>query len=371
MNLAEMLTFADIGQLSKIANHYQCSCNGNSKNELIQSILHQVGRKEFARDYVNQLSVEDFRFLNSLLFDSRQHYSLEELVACAQNSRFTDDAKEKENPRDVIARFRQSGWLFNGSSQNTKFLFEVPEDLKNRFREVVGQRLESEVNPAGEPVAVREEHTLAAEDLYLFLFYVSKNEIPLNQEGIMYRRNQTQLMDTLHVSEPLVGKGGWRFGYGRTFKSYPDRLSFLYDYAYSRRFIEERNYQLRLTSLGELSVLEEKREPLIHLIRFWLKTYKAAIPNLLSLVYWICRCSKEWVTVSSLRTSMDRLIKPYYYDTPASIFEERILKMMLHFGMISIGENEERERYARVTAFGKLAVHELQKGLEGKNARQV
>lgn len=364
MNLAEMLTFADIGLLSKIANHYQCRCNVNSKNELIQSILHQVGRKEFVDEHVSRLSVEDFRFLNTLLFDSRQHYSLEELIACAQNSRFTEDAKEKENPRDIIARFRQRGWIFNGSSQNTKFLFEVPEDLKSRFREVVGQRLSSEVLMAGEPTAIREEHTLASEDLYLILFYVSKNEIPLNQEGTMYRRNQMLLMDTLHVQEPLVGKGGWRFGYGRTFKFYPDRLSFLYDYAYSHRLIEESNYELRLTSLGELSVLEEKREPLMHLIRFWLRTYKAAIPNLLSLIYWICRCSEEWVTVTSLKGSMEKLIKPYFYDTSASIFEERILKMMLHLGLIRIGENEARERYVQATPFGKTALKELGRGSE-------
>ncbi|USB34784.1 hypothetical protein [Paenibacillus sp. YPG26] len=360
MNLAEMLTYTDIAQLSKIANHYQCSCNGNSKNELIQSILHQIGRREFIEEHVSKLSAEDFRFLNTLLFDHRQHYSLEELMARAQHTRFTEDAKEKENPRDIITRFRQRGWLFNGSSQNTKFLFEVPEDLKLRFREVLGQRLKDEVRIGAEPSAIREEHNLAVEDLYLILYYISKNELLLNQEGIMYRRNQMQLMDSLHVNEPLVGKGGWRFGYGRTFKYYPDRLSLLYDYAYSQRLIEEKDFRLKLTSLGERFVLEEKRESLIHLVRFWLKTYKAAIPNLLSLMYWIYCCTQEWVTVTSLSQSMDRLIRPYYYDTSASIFEERTLKMMLHLGLIRVGEDKERERYVQITAYGKTVIPMLQ-----------
>lgn len=80
---------------------------------------------------------------------------------------------------------------------------------------------------------------------------------------------------------------------------------------------------------------------------------------MLSLVYWIERCSKQWVTVSSLYGRIESLIKPFYYDAPASIFEERILIMMLHLGMVRIGEDEQRERYVQATPFGREAVAQL------------
>ncbi|GIP53410.1 MULTISPECIES: hypothetical protein [Paenibacillus] len=362
MNLADMLTFADIGQLSRIANHYQCECNGNSKHELIQSILQTIGRREFIEHHVEGMSLEDLRFLNGLIFDGRRQFSLEELIACAQQSRFTEDARERESPRDVIARFRQRGWLFQGMTHNTRYLFEVPEDLKRRFREALENRFRSELMTAnGEPAMYREEPELLSEDLILFLRYVQEHEIPLNNEGVMYRRNQLQILEKLHISEALVGKG-WRFGYGRRFKDYPNRLSLLYDYASHCGWIRENTDRLILTTAGETFLAEERREPMMQFVYFWLRLYKGPIPNLLSLAYWIERCSREWVTASSLYDRMSSLIKPFFYDSPESIFEERILRMMLHLGMVRLGEDGQGVRYVQTTPFGKSAVHKLLKG---------
>lgn len=69
MNLADMLTFADIGQLNRIADYYQCECKPNSKHELIQSILTTLGSKPFFEQQIRQLNQADQRFLNNLLFD--------------------------------------------------------------------------------------------------------------------------------------------------------------------------------------------------------------------------------------------------------------------------------------------------------------
>ncbi|WP_068785276.1 DUF5302 domain-containing protein [Paenibacillus phocaensis] len=361
MNLADMLTFADIGQLSRIADHYRCECSGHSKHELIQSILQTVGRRDFIERHIGSMSLEDLRFLNTLLFDGRRQFSLEELIACAQGSRFTDDAKERESPREMITRFRQQGWLFNGTTQQTRYLFEVPEDLKRRFREALERRFLAEVKAAAaEPPMYREEPDMLSADLLLFLQYVSKHDIPLNSEGVMYRRNQMQILETLHVSEGLVGKG-WRFGYGRRFKDYPNRFALLYDYAYHSRLIQENNHRLELTDAGAASLAEERKESMIQFVRFWLRLYKGPIPNLLSLVYWIVSCSKDWVTVPSLFDRVEPLIKPFFYDSPASIFEERILQMMLHLGMVRFGEDERHERYVQASPFGKQAVLQIHK----------
>nr|WP_313779191.1 hypothetical protein [Paenibacillus larvae] len=62
MNLADMLSYADIQELKKIASTYSCECNSHSKNELIQSILSTVNRREVFEERISRLSMEDIRF---------------------------------------------------------------------------------------------------------------------------------------------------------------------------------------------------------------------------------------------------------------------------------------------------------------------
>src|SRR5262245_13949368 len=83
MNLADMLVYADIAELTAIAETYDCTCSSHSKNELIQSILSTVGRRDVIESRVSEMTAADLRFLNSLLFESRGSYSLEELKARA------------------------------------------------------------------------------------------------------------------------------------------------------------------------------------------------------------------------------------------------------------------------------------------------
>ncbi len=62
MNLADMLSYADIHDLSRIARNYDCECDGHSKNDLIQSILSTVSRREVFERQVLGLTMEDIRF---------------------------------------------------------------------------------------------------------------------------------------------------------------------------------------------------------------------------------------------------------------------------------------------------------------------
>ncbi len=143
MNLADMLSYADIHELGRIAHTYECECNGHSKNELIQSILSTALRREIFEKHIQGLALEDIRFLNSLLFDPRNAFSIEELIARVQQSRFQKEDSEEWNPRDMIIKFKKLGWLFNGYSQQTKFLFHVPQDLKRRFSDVLTESIQT------------------------------------------------------------------------------------------------------------------------------------------------------------------------------------------------------------------------------------
>jgi hypothetical protein len=360
MNLADMLTFADIGQLTTIASHYQCDCKQNSKHELIQSILVTLNRREFIAQQIRCLSVDDLRFLNAIVFDSRNHFNLEELIAIIRQTSIqvveVNRAKEKggyPSPRDSIARFKKSGWLFNGMSQDTRYLFQVPRDLKERFRKELGGYLKSTITFTCEPAVYREEQGLLSDDLGFFLRYVhQQDEIEMNQEYTLYRKNQQQIMDSFHISEILLSKGGWRFGYGRTYHVYPSRLALIYDYAFHVGYIQELEHRLKLTKLGHEWLERGENESMYQIFTFWLRLYKNPIPNLSSLVYWIGQCCTEWVTLSSLHEALGWLIKPFYYDSSQSIMEQRIIQMMMHLGLIRIGESEGEGTVVKMTLWG-------------------
>ncbi|WP_311198884.1 hypothetical protein [Paenibacillus hexagrammi] len=280
MNLADMLSYADIHDLSRIATTYECECNGHSKNELIQSILSTALRKEIFEKHVESLRIEDVRFLNSLLFDSRNAFSLEELTARVQQSRFSKEADEGWNPRDMIIKFKQRGWLFNGYSQQTKYLYHVPHDLKKKFRDVLMNQFKQDMAYSGEPNVYRDEQMLIVDDIFHFLKYISlQQEIPLTADGTMYKRQQQQIYERLSVQEDMVQKGVWRFGYGRMFKEYPNRFSLIYDYCYYHHLIAENHQGLVLTQEGRARVEENRKENISHVYRFWLRLYKNPIPN--------------------------------------------------------------------------------------------
>ncbi|MFC7682038.1 hypothetical protein [Paenibacillus sp. GCM10028914] len=361
MNLADMLTYADIGQLSNIASYYDCDCKRNSKHDLIQSILIKLGRREYFEELMGHLSEADLRFLNSLVFDTRSGYSLEELVATVRQASAETVSEKKgkqekgESPREAVARYRRSGWLFNGFTHSTKYTFQVPSDLKQKFRDVLGQRLQERLLLSAEPNVYRDEQGLLSADMKILLKYIESQEIELNTEGFMYRRYQQQLMTSLHINEPLISKGEWRFGYGRSFTEYPDRLALLYDYAYARHWIRETGNRLVLTERGKECLEEGNEISVIQIFSFWLRLYKGAVPNLSSLVYWISQCSKEWVSAASLYESLGWLIRPFYYDTSHTILEQRVIRMLMHLGLIRIGESEQSGTVIRMTALGHKA----------------
>lgn len=355
MNLAEMLSFADIQELSRIALNYECSCSRNSKNELIQSILNCMNGSEIFRQEVERMEWEELRFLNSLLYDSRDSFSLEELIARVRLAAYESGEKEKCNPREVISRFKSRGWLFTGHSRQTNFLFIVPEDLKRRFRDTLVRKFFNQLTSYREtPGSYRDEQQLLSLDLQKFLTITDKNDLPLNAEGFLYKRSLQQILESFQVAEAPVAKTAWRFGYGRRFREYPDRFSLMYDYCFYHGLIDDGSGSILLTEKGKQKVLSGEKEPMRELYLFWLKVYKSPVPNIQSLVQWVVRLARQWTTVDSLSQALRHFIKPFYYDSAESIFETRIIGMMVHLGMLRFGEHEDFGTSVQVTPLGDL-----------------
>jgi hypothetical protein len=357
MNLAEMLSYADIYDLNRIAKNYACECNSHSKNDLIQAILIAIHQKDGFERQINALAIEDIRLLNFLVFNQRAAFSLEDLLARVKQTKFDAKDDEKWNPRDIISKFKQRGWLFNGHAQQTKYLFHVPTDLKRKMMDALGAKLKANLNyMAGDPNLYRDEQGLMADDILLFLKFLSHNEVQLSTEGYLYKRTLQQVMDTFSLQEEAIAKSAWRFGYGRKFKEYPSRFSFIYDYCYFHDLIKEHEDVLCLTELGRETVELGRKEDMLQVYRFWIKLYKGAIPNLQSLVQWIDRLANSWVSVASLFEALGPLIKAYYYDGADSIFKQRMILMMLHLGMVRIGEDPAVGNVLQVSKLGSSLI---------------
>lgn len=357
MNFADLLSYADIGELARIAKNYNCNCNTNSKNQLIQSILVQVGRRDVFESQFSTMTIEDVRLLNSLLFDARDSYTLEELTARVKQTQFDSKSLNQANPRETINRFKQMGWLFNGSSPQTKYLFHMPRDLKGRFSDTIIKQMQLQLDVYQEtPAIYRDEQLLMLDDLLYFLRYLSEHQVTLSSDGYMYKRYLNQIMEGMAVKEEQLSRPVWRFGYGRRFKEYPNRFSLIYEFAFDVGLIEEQEHSLRLTEVGSQRVKENMKEDHARLYRFWLKQYKSAIPNLQPIVYWISRMTQHWVTYDSLKNVICAHIKPYYYDTTHSIFDQRIMMMMMHVGLLRIGEHERFGRVVQMSKLGSMLV---------------
>lgn len=360
-----------------------------------------MNRREVFEAQIGALKLEDLRFMNSLLFDARDAFSLEELVARVQQSKFgnaeaqqgasaekraeetataapagkkpaakasaakrtakSKAAKERpepeSGPRETISRFKQYGWLFNGYAGPERYLFQVPSDLKERFKQSMERRLTSEVVYADEePHAYRDEQMLMGEDVSQLLTFLHLHEVPLASDGTMYKRTVLQLLELFGVKESLPGKGEWRFGYGRKIKDYPNRLSLIYDYCYYQGWIAEYDERLELTSSGKERQALRTTEGTDKLYRFWLRLYKGPVPNIRSLVHWIDKLGVRWVKSETVMRTLTPYVKPFYYDQPETILEQRLIGMMMHLGLLRIGDHAEHGQVIRMTPLGRTVV---------------
>lgn len=347
MNIAELLTYADIDQLNRIRKAYGFEGSVHSKNELIRTLLNHLGRKRELAEQIRECDGIQTRFLQLLFFDYRDVFSMEELLVKARAA-----LGEKEGDlRSLILWLLQRGWLFPGVTLRTRHLYQVPRDLKDRINRLFAEPfLDAEEE---EPVAYRDEKGMLVQDLSRFLAFVMHNEVPLTTEGAIYRQHQRKLFKSFIVPEKPVEKKGWRFGFGRRYHLYPDRFSLIYDYAYYQGYItEEETGWVRLTEKGAGKILNKEMDPGQEIYRFWLRLYRRPVPHLPVVVRWIDLLAKgRWTSVEVIQRAVAGWIGSYYYETEGSLLR-RILKMMMHLGILRMGEGADGKRLVYVTEEG-------------------
>ncbi|SDW59453.1 hypothetical protein SAMN05444487_104219 [Marininema mesophilum] len=346
MNFADRLTYADIELLQRMASHYGCGQDVHSKKDLITSLLHHLAGKSRLSEELGALTAVENRFLQQVCLDNRAWFNREELLSKGRIAL----GDEKGEPRRLVISAIHKGWLFPGISQPEKDLLQMPSDLRKRFLSLFAEKYERKEAPA----AYRNEEDLISEDLQRFCTFLCRHEVRLSADGGIYRQQQRQLFQSLHIQEEPVNRKEWRFGFGRSFHLYPDRFALLYDYAFFRGYIAEDEIRgcLYLTELGAKKMTDSFKEEGKELYRFWLRLYKTPLPHLALVVKWIeLLCRGTWQGAEELYQGIKEWISPYYYESEENLFN-RVLKMMLHLGMIRIGESVNKNRLITMNVMG-------------------
>lgn len=360
MNLAEMLLYADINQVNKIADSYNCDCDRHSKTEMIQSLIYTMLNKTNLELLASRITKVEEIFLNLLYIDTRDMYSFEELNAKAKQAISLTETDTDITPRELILSSLKKGWLFQGVGKKYLWSYLVPQDYKTSLLQTIRSNLLKKMNTVEEINLYRDESSLIVSDLTTFLQFVLNEEVLLTGDGNIYKRQQMVLFNMFLVPEEPLKKVSWRFGYGRRYNEYPDRFSLIYDYAYHHKLIHE-DYDgfLFLTPLGGkwLNKSEYYVEEL-KFYQFWIRLYKYTIPFLqLILILIDLVAHKRWIEVQSIEKQLVFWIKEHYYEKKEEIFEDRIIKMLFHLGVLQIGEYDNK-RYIRVTDKGHIWIKE-------------
>jgi hypothetical protein len=257
--------------------------------------------------------------------------------------------KTGAKPRELVSKGLRSGWLFPGFTPDSRHLYRMPHDFRQRVMRVMAElKRQSLSGDQPEPAVYRNEQGLIEQDLNRFLSFVSRHIVQLTFDGAIYRQQHRQLL-----GDPVMKKG-YRFGFGRRYHQYPDRFSLIYDYAYYQGYIaEEMDGYLRLTDTGAGKIMTEGSDESPEIIRFWIRLYRHPLPYLPVMIRWVdLLAGDRWVTSSDLLVALEGWIQDYYYETSEQLFH-RLLKMMLHLGLVSLGESSGGEWIVRTTPLGR------------------
>ncbi|MCL6547745.1 MAG: helicase-associated domain-containing protein [Alicyclobacillus sp.] len=404
MKLSECLNGADIHTLRRIAEHYELSCSKHSKLSLLQEILFAFGSRSFLEQCASNWRRGREAGLLRLVMDGRQVFSAEELGAffhvrqthsdrpAGRGPEPAEGSADRDRPgggqragksgnrsgkqrtartpagdgaggpdsspagelEQMLAKMTAEGWLFPTTRFGGRVMYCVPAELCDLLREHLLRQLSASlVRSEQGPLTYREEDHAMARDLDVFLEYVRHHTVKLTTDGSMYKKNLLQVLELLEVpEEPL--QGGWRFGYGRRFHDYPDRFALMYDYAYHHHLIEEREDGI-LAVGGESQrwlqtpMLDRQRG----LVRFYVQLYRRAITRLPLVAQLIARLAVDWVDGRSMLEQVGMFVNDYYYDSQQQVWETRILKMLMHLGVIRTGHDENGTLWFQMTKLGQ------------------
>jgi hypothetical protein len=352
MNLANCLISADIHVLRTIARRLRLECRLHSKHELMQAILSHFQNGLRVEESLKRLKKPYQQILVRLAMHPRDPVSLEDLAVIVNKA--LGDSENSSTLDAVYRDLMEEGWLFRTLSQPTP-MFWIPDELRQKIQEWAIESLrESILNLPSQPLVYRDDQTAILRDLLTFLHFVEQHEVKLTQDGSIFKRQQLQLYQCLEVQELPISGTGWRFGYGRRFRDYPDRFALIYDYCFAKGWIsEDEDGTLRRKSSPDDWLKLPDPEKIKDMFEFWKRVYRRSIAQLdLAVQLTLLVAKEQWVEVQSLQQVLAQYLEPYYYDTVEDILKKRILQMLRCLGILQIGQLAEDQLGIRLSALG-------------------
>jgi hypothetical protein len=351
MKLSTCLNSADIHVLRKIAKRQNLNCKLHSKHDLMQAILtHFQDGREIAQT-LSKLSNTHKQMLVRLALNKRSSLTREDLLAVATK---TLGEQTKISAEDLYRDLLEDGWLFRSPNQSTG-LYSLPDDLRGKIEEwFIHSTAKTLRFLPSQPLMYRDDQTAILRDIITFLHFIKQHDVRLTQDGSIFKRQQLQLFQLMEVQEQPVPGTGWRFGYGRRFREYPDRFALLYDYCFMRGWIEERSDgALCLKESADAWIIQSDIDKIRDLYAFWFQIYSKTIAQLQLAIHVIIQsCKDKWVYVESLRSVLEEYLQPYYYDTVDDIVQKRIIQMLRCIGLIQIGQVSEEQQVIKLSKLG-------------------
>lgn len=347
MNLTQCLLYRDIAELRELASIYKCSCNRNSKLELVQTLHHHIMNQANCRNLLAESEQDLLYFVTYIFFQPVRQFRVNELMA--KGSLLAKIINKEIMPRQLVRDLLKRGWLFPSPAKYHVQL-EIPLDLHKVMKKALVHywltHFKIEINDAGFDSGYRDEGDLIVRDLLVFLKEIEQHSLPLTMEGYLHKRKQQMIIQKFHIEESLIREKSYRFGYGRRFPAYPNRFALIYDFCFAQGWLMEEDGYLSLSEPGkqflEKQALNQLKRLHQQIITFWIHTYSKPIACL-PFIYCFIKACLEAVTIQ--REDLFKLVSiwlnTYYFDDLESVFQQRIIRMMLHLGIIQISLDQK------------------------------
>ncbi|WP_206918244.1 helicase-associated domain-containing protein [Alicyclobacillus suci] len=355
MKLNECLNHASVDTLRSIALYQEIDCSLYSKLDLMQSILYAMRIRAHVYELTKRWVQEWGDLMTRISMSNRHVFSAEEIDALFMATGFEANA---------LHRALSQGWLFARRTQSLRPTYIIPMEVHETIRKYLFDQMKGRVVVRTTPPLIQQdEATCLVQDFQTFIDYVSNHEIQLTTGGAMYKRHVQRLMELFSVPEDLTIPE-WRFGYGRRTHDYPDRLALLYDFAYDQNFVIETDEQTLVVSdaIREWTALSRAQQ-MQRILQFYIRLYRRPIPRLREIVEVIRTLAQEWVESNSVLAACGSMVSQFYYDSREAVWNQRILKMLTHLGVIRLGfDQESDEQWFQMTNLGQelLTQDELQ-----------
>ncbi|UCZ54791.1 hypothetical protein LGQ02_08615 [Bacillus shivajii] len=315
MNLTQILLSQPHNELIERKKSLSISCNVHSKQQLTEEIVQKLLCPDYISKSWNERLDRERNLLTYMAFRPALSYQIEELFSFYQK-------EERKCLIDDLGNLKRTGWLFED-----KYGWMLPQELENWIK----HHYKNELQKTSLFIPSDDDHDISfIDDLFTFMDFVSDRNVRLTKKKTIYKRELMLLLSELTQNEQLPDEK-WRFGYGRHFDTYPDKLSLLYDFCFEQGWITE-GTTLSVTKAWEKGQSYSVNEMLERLNRCYINIYKRAIPNIKDLLNMLIFALEPKIAVEeeTIKSVLLPLVRKYYFDSREDIITKRILKMLVY-----------------------------------------